>query len=110
MKGKFLVVQYAGKPVDPKQTSKKGYLKDNLVYDEKVSLTNKLRDKDLLNSTIVLDLENKKIVRRSKVYDISDNYNFLYESKLRVGLKVGQSRIYCLVARLVLAKQHWQKY
>lgn len=79
MKGKFLVVQYAGKPVDPKQTSKKGYLKDNLVYDEKVSLTNKLRDKDLLNSTIVLDLENKKIVRRSKVYDISDNYNFLYE-------------------------------
>ena len=79
MKGKFLVVQYAGKPADPGQTSKKGYLKDNLVYDEKVSLTNKLRDKDLLNSTIVLDLENKKIVRRSKVYDISDNYNFLYE-------------------------------
>ena len=79
MKGKFLVIQYAGKPADPTQTAKKGYLKENLVYDEKVSLTNRLRDKDLLTATIVLDLENKKIVRRSKIHDISDNYNFLYE-------------------------------
>ena len=79
MKGKFLVVQYAGKPADPAQTSKKGYLKENLVYDEKVSLTNRLRDKDFISATVVLDLENKKILRRSKIHDISDNYNFLYE-------------------------------
>lgn len=79
MKGKFLVVQYAGKPADPTQTAKKGYLKENLVYDEKVSFSKNLRDKDLLNATIVLDLENKKILRRSKLHDISDNYDFLYE-------------------------------
>lgn len=79
MKGKFLVVLYAGKPADPKQTSKKGYLKENMVYDEKVSLTKNLRDKDLLNATIVLDLENKKILRRNKVHDISDSYDFLYD-------------------------------
>ena len=79
MKGKFLVVQYAGKPADPSQTAKKGYIKENLVYEEKVSLADKLRDKDLLNATIVLDLKNKKILRRSKIHDISDNYDFLYE-------------------------------
>ena len=79
MKGKFLVVQYAGKPVDPSQTSKKGYLKENLVYDEKVSLTTSLRDKDFISATVVLDLENKKILRRSKIHDISDSYDFLYE-------------------------------
>ena len=66
MKGKFLVVQYAGKPADPAQTAKKGYLKENLVYDEKVSLANKLRDKDFISATVVLDLENKKILRRIK--------------------------------------------
>jgi hypothetical protein len=79
MKGKFLVVQYAGKPADPSQTSKKGYLKENLVYDEKVSLTTSLRDKDFISATVVLDLENKKILRRSKIHDISDSYDFLYE-------------------------------
>ena len=26
-----------------------------------------------------LDLENKKILRRSKIHDISDSYDFLYE-------------------------------
>ena len=79
MKGKFLVVQYAGKPADPTQTAKKGYLKENLVDDEKVSFSKNLSEKDLLNATIVLDLENKKILRRSKLHDISDNYDFLYE-------------------------------
>lgn len=79
MKGKFLVVQYAGKPADPAQTAKKGYLKENLVYDEKVSLANKLRDKDFISATVVLDLENKKILRRSKIHDISDDYNFLFD-------------------------------
>jgi len=79
MKFKFLVIQYAWKPADPSQTSKKVYIKENMVYDEKVGLMTKLRDKDFISATVVLDLENKKILRRSKIHDISDDYNFLFD-------------------------------
>jgi len=79
MKGKFLIVTYAGKPKDPSQTAKKGYIKENMVYDEKVSLSNKLRDKDILTASLILDLQYKKIIRRKKSHVNSDNYEFLYE-------------------------------
>ena len=50
-----------------------------LIVGMYLSLANKLRDKDFISATVVLDLENKKILRRSKIHDISDNYNFLFD-------------------------------
>lgn len=79
MKGKFLHVKYVGKPKDPSRTAQKGYLKENLAYDEQVSLSTRLTDKEVLEASIILDLVNKKIVRQKQhTFEISKDYDFLY--------------------------------
>jgi hypothetical protein len=83
MKGKFLYVKYIGKPRDPSQSAKKGYLKENMAWDERVSLSTKLTDKEILEASIVIDLENKKIIRQKRhSFDnwggVSTEYDFLF--------------------------------
>jgi hypothetical protein len=79
MKGKFLYVKYIGKPKDPSQSAKKGYLKENMAWDEQVSLSTKLTDKEILEASIVIDLENKKIIRQKRhSFDMSTEYDFLF--------------------------------
>jgi hypothetical protein len=79
MKGKFLYVRYVGRPRDPSRTSQKGFFKENLAYDEQVSLSTNLTDKEVLEASIILDLVNKKIVRQKQhTFEISKDYDFLY--------------------------------
>ena len=80
MKGKFLYVKYVGRPRDPSRTAQKGFFKENLAYDEQVSLSTKLTDKEVLEASIILDLVNKKIVRQKQHdFEVSREYDFLYE-------------------------------
>ena len=74
MKGKFLYVKYIGKPRDPSQSAKKGYLKENMAWDEQVSLSTKLTDKEILEASIVIDLENRTL----KI----NNYEYYKKNKL----------------------------
>ena len=79
MKGKFLYVRYVGRPRDPSRTAQKGFFKENLAYDEQVSLSTNLTDKEVLEASIILDLVNKKIVRQKQhTFEISKDYDFLY--------------------------------
>jgi hypothetical protein len=60
----YLIAKYTGQPIDPRQTSKSGYMKDpnNIHYEEQVYISRGLRDKDLENQ-VVLNLTEEKIVK-----------------------------------------------
>lgn len=60
----YLIAKYTGQPIDPRQTSKSGYMKDpnNIHYEEQVYVSRGLRDKDLENQ-VVLNLTEEKIVK-----------------------------------------------
>lgn len=62
----YLIASYTGRPKDPKQTAKPGYIKDseNMQYDEQVYLTRGIRSKDLKNQ-VVLNLTEQKIVKNT---------------------------------------------
>jgi hypothetical protein len=62
----YLVAKYTGRPKDPRQTAKAGYMTnpDNIEYEEQVYITRGLRDKDTQNH-VVLNLTEEKIVKNT---------------------------------------------
>jgi hypothetical protein len=60
----YLIAKYTGQPIDPRQTSKSGYMKNpnNIHYEEQVYIIRGLKDKDLQNQ-VVLNLTEEKIVK-----------------------------------------------
>lgn len=75
----YLVASYMGRPKDPKQTSKPGYMKnaENIHYDEQVYLTRGLRSKDL-NNQVVLNLTEQKIVKNTFKSDATFEEAFIH--------------------------------
>ena len=67
MKGIFLIARYVQKPKDPNMTHVKGYMQDpgNIQWDEEVQVANKVRDKDMTQAQIILNLVEGKVVRNS---------------------------------------------
>ena len=63
-KDMFLVGEYLKAPRDPKQSSRKGYMKDenNISYREKVTITRGLKDRDL-TAGIILNLTQKTVFK-----------------------------------------------
>lgn len=61
----FLLAKYYLRPRHPNRTATKDYWKhdDAGQLDEQVSFSRKLRDKDVQNYNVILDLDNKKIVK-----------------------------------------------
>lgn len=58
----YLLAKYIARPKNPKMTHIKGYVTDpdNMVYDEQVTVTRGLRNKDL-QSHVILNLTEEKI-------------------------------------------------
>jgi len=52
---------------------------ENVVYDEQVGFVKKLRNKDTMNSNVILDLANKKLVKCSVGATYGDNYAAAHE-------------------------------
>ena len=69
----YLIAKYTGRPKDPRQTAKAGYMSnpDNIAYDEQVYITRGLPNKYLKNQ-VILNLTEEKIVKNS----FSSNTNF----------------------------------
>ena len=61
----FIIAQYYGKPRNPKMTHIAGYLSDenNIIWDERVDVTAGLKQKDLLNSKVVINISQQTVVR-----------------------------------------------
>ena len=62
---KYLLATYTTVPRDKSITHTKGFWSDenNSQYDEQIILSKKLKNRDLTESGIILDLENKKIIK-----------------------------------------------
>jgi hypothetical protein len=77
----FLIATYIMRPRYPHKTSQKGWMNDpeNVIYDEQVGFVKKLRTKDTLNSNVILDLANKKLVKCSVGATYGDNYAAAHE-------------------------------
>ncbi len=63
----FLVAYYYMKPQMRVKTQIKGWTKNenNFRYDEQVTITKALKNRDIETSKIILDLKNKKVVKNS---------------------------------------------
>ena len=68
----YLIAKYTGRPKDPSQTYKAGYMSnpDNVEYEEQVYITRGLKDKDLQNQ-VILNLTEEKIVKNGFESDVN---------------------------------------
>jgi hypothetical protein len=66
-KSVYLIANYAARPKNRKMTHIKGYMADpaNIAWDESVTITVGLKNKDLLNSRIVLNINEQKVERNT---------------------------------------------
>lgn len=67
MKGIFLIARYVQRPKDPSMTRFADYMKDpdNMQWDEEVQVANKVRDKDMTQAQVILNLMEGIVVRNS---------------------------------------------
>lgn len=58
---------YVGRPKDPRQTNKPGYMKDpdNVIYDEHISMAKGWKGKYQQTNHVVLDLTEQKLIKNS---------------------------------------------
>lgn len=66
IKSIYLIAKYTGRPKDPTQTAKAGYMTnpENIEYDEQVYITRGLQDKQLKNQ-VILNLTEAKIIKNT---------------------------------------------
>jgi len=80
-KSKFLVATYAKKPRDPKRTHLKGFGDEdtNYQFDEQLTFTVRLKDKDILEGHVILDLLTAEVVKnRGGNKDFQELFNHFY--------------------------------
>lgn len=76
----YLIAYYYLRPARRAITQSKGWMKDNnnLTYDEKVAVSNKLNKNDHAMAKIIIDLANKKVIRNGWGSDLSFDQIFEY--------------------------------
>ena len=74
-----LIARYYGKPKNPKMTRVAGYMKDpaNIAWDEAVILTLGLKNKDLHESKIVLNISAQRVIKDS--FNTNKTFDELFE-------------------------------
>ncbi len=67
MKGIFLIAKYTQRPKNPRMTHVKSYMADpdNMQWDEQVLVASRVRDKDMTQSQVILNLVEGVVVRNS---------------------------------------------
>lgn len=65
---------YSARPKDPKRTKEKGYMKDpvNFDYDESINITRGLKNKDVINARVILNLNQQQVTKNT----FNDNNDF----------------------------------
>jgi len=82
MKGIFLIARYVQRPKDPSMTRFKEYMKDpdNMQWDEQVQVAAKVRNKDMTEAQVILNLVEGKVVRNSfNDNDFPTLFKYFYE-------------------------------
>lgn len=86
----YLLAQYISKPKDPHMTRIPGYITnpENLSYDEAVSFTVGLKDRDIIKSNVILNISEGMVVRNTfnsgKSYDeLFDYFNEAYPEYMK---------------------------
>lgn len=75
-----LLAYYVAKPRNPKMTHIKGYMtnSDNIAYDERIEFTKGLNPKEQSYAKVVLNLNQKKVIKNSWNTDRSFDEYFKY--------------------------------
>lgn len=75
----YLIAHYVTKPRDPRKTHIPGYMKDpaNHQYDEKVQISTRLRNQDVLSAKIIMNLSEKKVDKNS--FNSNKDFNELFK-------------------------------
>ena len=73
----FLTAKYVSKPRNRSQTFRAGYMKDdsNVQYDEAIDITRGLKDRDLTEAKIILNINQQTVVKNS--FDIDKTNGFM---------------------------------
>ena len=63
----FLIANYTIRPRNPGLTFQKGYMKqdENIQYSESVSIARKLRDSDLTQAQVIIDITAERVIKCS---------------------------------------------
>ena len=76
----YLVAYYLQKPSNSRiKTNKAGWMKvsENISYDEQVTITKNLKNRDITMAKVILDLRRKTIVRNA--WGTNKNFNDLFK-------------------------------
>lgn len=84
MKNRHIVVRYTMKPKPGVKTEIKGWMNDdnNIQWDEAFAMTVGLKNKDLMEAQVILDIDDNKIVKNWKT-DEDSSYEKLIEYYLK---------------------------
>jgi len=81
VKNRHIVAYYALKPRKGVPTHIKGWMNDdrNIQWDETMKMTDGLRKRDELEAQVILDVDEKRIVKNWKANDGENDYDKLYD-------------------------------
>jgi len=73
----FLTAKYVSHPRNRSQTFRAGYMKDdsNVQYDEAIDITKGLKNRDLTEAKIILNINQQTVVKNS--FDVDKNKSFM---------------------------------
>jgi hypothetical protein len=79
MKPIYLVAYYFQKPRERVKTQIPGWMKnaDNISWDEQVALTRNLKNRDITQSKVILDLVNQQVIKNG--WNDRTNFDELYQ-------------------------------
>lgn len=84
MKTLYLIAFYYKKPKQPNKSIVKGYInnKENFNYEEKVAFSKKLKNSDISNASVILDLFNQKLIQNNinPSATFSDTLSYYYSN------------------------------
>lgn len=80
----YIMATYTAKPRNPKMTRVAGYMTnpENLTYDERIAVSRGLRNKDLVNNNVVLNITKSAVEKNSFRTDKSfrELFEYFYEN------------------------------
>jgi hypothetical protein len=76
----ILLAKYYKRPRDPKRTTEAGYINqnENFFWDESINFVLKVKDKDIRENNVVLDIFNQKLVKCSVGDMVGSDYDTVF--------------------------------
>lgn len=85
MKNRHIVVKYSMKPKPGVKTEVKGWMNNdnNIQWDETFGMSIGLKNRDLQDAQVILDIDDNKIVKNWKAAEEDNSYETLIEYYLK---------------------------